>query len=90
MDTTLECDRLRELIDLIVGSLDEDVDGWAIASRGCLSRYHFDRLVSAVIGESPGAFRRRLLLEREDHLTTRSEADRCLLIPFTVTVPRNR
>jgi AraC-like DNA-binding protein len=29
-----------------------------------LSRFHFDRLVSAALRESPGAFRRRLLLER--------------------------
>lgn len=64
MDTTLERDRLRDFIDLILGSLDEDIDGMGIASRGCLSRYHFDRLVSSAIGESPGAFRRRLLLER--------------------------
>jgi AraC-like DNA-binding protein len=59
-----ERDRLREFIDLILASLDDDVDGKAIAARGCLSRYHFDRLVAAAIGESPGAFRRRLLLER--------------------------
>ena len=64
MDTSLGRDRLREFIDLILSSLDEDIDGTGIASRGCLSRYHFDRLVSAAIGESPGAFRRRLLLER--------------------------
>lgn len=57
-------DRLRELIDLILASLDEEIDGTGIAARGCLSRYHFDRLVAAAIGESPGAFRRRLLLER--------------------------
>ncbi len=64
MDTSTERDRLREFIDLILRSLDDDVDGAGIAARGCLSRYHFDRLVSAAIGESPGAFRRRLLLER--------------------------
>jgi AraC family transcriptional regulator len=64
VETPLERDRLREFVDLILDSLDETVDGEGIASRGCLSRYHFDRLVSAAIGESPGAFRRRLLLER--------------------------
>jgi AraC-like DNA-binding protein len=64
MDTTLGRDRLREFINLILCSLDDDVDGSGIASRAYLSRYHFDRLVSAAIGESPGAFRRRLLLER--------------------------
>lgn len=64
MDTTLERDRLRQFIDLILSSLDEDIDGKGIASRGCLSSYHFDRLVSAALRESPGAFRRRRLLER--------------------------
>lgn len=64
MDTTVGRDRLRELVDLIVGSLDDEVDGKAVADRAYLSRYHFDRLVSAALGESPGAFRRRLLLER--------------------------
>src|SRR5947209_11589666 len=64
MDPTIGRDRLRELIDLILLTLDDDVDGAAIAGRACLSRYHFDHLVSAAIGESPGAFRRRILLER--------------------------
>jgi len=64
MDTTLERDRLRDFIDLIVSSLDDEIDGPRLAARGYLSRYHFDRLVSSAIGESPGAFRRRLLLER--------------------------
>jgi AraC family transcriptional regulator len=64
MDTALGRDRLRDFLDLILSTLDEDIDGTGIASRGCLSRYHFDRLLSSAIGESPGAFRRRLLLER--------------------------
>ncbi len=57
-------DRLRSFIDLIVESLDEAVDGTALAQRAHLSRFHFDRLLGAALGESPGAFRRRLLLER--------------------------
>jgi AraC-like DNA-binding protein len=64
MDTTIGRDRLREFIDLVVDSLAEDVDAEGIAARGCLSRYHFDRLLSAALHESPAAFRRRLLLER--------------------------
>jgi len=64
VNTVEKTDRLREFVELISGSLDEQVDGFEIASRGCLSRYHFDRLVSAAMGEAPGAFRRRLLLER--------------------------
>ncbi|HZS93926.1 MAG TPA: helix-turn-helix domain-containing protein [Chloroflexota bacterium] len=57
-------DRLGEFIRLIAGSLDEEVGRASIAGRGNISRYHFDRLVSAAMGESAGAFRRRLLLER--------------------------
>jgi AraC-like DNA-binding protein len=57
-------DRLRQLIDDIAASIDDDVDGAAIAARSHFSRYHFDRLVSGALGESPVAFRRRLLLER--------------------------
>lgn len=64
MDTVLGRDRLREFLDLILSSLDGEIDASGIAARGCLSRYHFDRLVSSAIGESPGAFRRRILLER--------------------------
>jgi AraC family transcriptional regulator len=57
-------DRLRAFVDLLIGSLDDRADGAAIARRAFLSRFHFDRLVAAAMGESPGAFRRRLLLER--------------------------
>ena len=65
MATRPSPDRLRAFIDLIVGSSDDDdLDGAAIAGRAFVSRYHFDRLVAAALQESPGAFRRRLLLER--------------------------
>jgi len=60
----IDRDRLREFVDLIVASLNDQVDGGTIAKRAFLSRYHFDRLMSAALGESPGAFRRRLLMER--------------------------
>lgn len=59
-----DTDRLRQVIDSIVGALDEPTDGPAMASRALLSRFHFDRVVAAGIGETPTAFRRRLLLER--------------------------
>ncbi|HZU11357.1 MAG TPA: AraC family transcriptional regulator [Chloroflexota bacterium] len=64
MDVLRDRDRLRGFIDVIVSSLDDDVAGSDIAARNYLSRYHFDRLVSGAIRESPAAFRRRLLLER--------------------------
>jgi AraC-like DNA-binding protein len=58
-------DRLRSFLDLIEDSLHEPtLRGADVARRAYLSRYHFDRLVAAAIGEPPGAFRRRLLLER--------------------------
>ncbi len=57
-------DRLRQFVDVLIGSIDDPAAGAELASRVFLSRFHFDRLVSAALGESPGAFRRRLLLER--------------------------
>jgi AraC family transcriptional regulator len=58
-------DRLRELIDLVLDSLDEPrTDGQALAERAHFSRDHHDRLLAATTGESPVALRRRLLLER--------------------------
>ncbi|MDO8187104.1 helix-turn-helix domain-containing protein [Conexibacter sp. JD483] len=58
-------DRLRELIDLVLGSLDvPGADGPALARQAHFSRDHLDRLLAAATGESPVALRRRLLLER--------------------------
>ena len=58
-------DRLRELIDMVLASLDEPrADGRALADRASFSREHLDRLLAAATGESPVGLRRRLLLER--------------------------
>jgi AraC family transcriptional regulator len=57
-------DRLRGFIDLLLQSLDDGADASTLAGRAFLSRFHFDRLLAAALGESPGRFRRRLLLER--------------------------
>ncbi|HEY6888707.1 MAG TPA: helix-turn-helix domain-containing protein [Solirubrobacter sp.] len=57
-------DRLRELIDVVLGSLDEPVNGTSLAARVHFSRDHLDRLLAAATGESPVAMRRRVLLER--------------------------
>jgi AraC-like DNA-binding protein len=58
-------DRLRELIDLVLDSLDEPgADGRALARRAHFSRDHLDRLLAGATGESPVSLRRRLLLER--------------------------
>jgi len=56
---------LQEIIRLVEQSLDEPgMDASELARRACLSRFHFDRLASAALGEPPGAFRRRIMLER--------------------------
>jgi AraC family transcriptional regulator len=61
-------DRLTEILGVIEQSLDEPgCDGDALAARLFLSRFHFSRIASAVLGEAPGAFRRRILLERAAH-----------------------
>jgi AraC family transcriptional regulator len=70
---TVARDRLRSLIDGVVESLDDPADGDELARRVHLSRFHHDRLVAAAIGESPGAFRRRLLLERAAHELSRGD-----------------
>ncbi len=57
-------DRLRGLVDALLGALEHGADGPSRARRVNLSRFHFDRLISDGLGEAPGAFRRRLLLER--------------------------
>lgn len=61
-------DRLGSILALVEQSLDEpELDGADLAARAYLSRFHFDRLVSSALGEPPGSFRRRLLLERAAH-----------------------
>jgi AraC-like DNA-binding protein len=64
MTSVRSTDRLRELVDVLLESLDDPAAGTELARRAYLSRFHFDRLVAAALGESPGAIRRRLLLER--------------------------
>jgi AraC family transcriptional regulator len=60
-------DRLRALIDVLFASVDDPARGDELARRAYLSRFHFDWLVAAALGESPATFRRRLLLERAAH-----------------------
>jgi AraC family transcriptional regulator len=58
-------DRLRDLIDLVLASLDEPgADGHRLARRAHFSRDHLDRILAGATGETPAALRRRLLLER--------------------------
>jgi AraC family transcriptional regulator len=63
-------DRLGHIIDVLV-HIDDPAAGAELARRAHLSRLHLDRVSAAIPGESPAAFRRRLLLERAAYELTR-------------------
>jgi AraC family transcriptional regulator len=58
-------DHFTGFLTVLADALDDPdpTDGHP-ADRLFLSRFHLDRIVSSVAGEPPGAFRRRILLER--------------------------
>ena len=68
-------DAMARILDLAQAGLDDpSLSADELAGRAYLSRFHFDRLVSASAGEPPGAMRRRILLERAAYrLTTRPD-----------------
>jgi AraC family transcriptional regulator len=58
-------DQFVAFVDLLAAHLDDhEANGTDLAARMHLSRFHFDRIVSSVCGETPARFRRRVLLER--------------------------
>lgn len=58
-------DTFASFLEILARTMDDhEVSGDSMASRVHLSRFHFDRLVSAAAGEPPVALRRRILLER--------------------------
>ncbi|WP_145805274.1 helix-turn-helix domain-containing protein [Kribbella amoyensis] len=58
-------DVFATFVETVAESLDGSCPAGAeLARRAHLSRYHYDRVITAAAGESPAAFRRRLLLER--------------------------
>jgi AraC family transcriptional regulator len=57
-------DAFARFVDVLADALDSHDPPVSLAARAHLSRYHFDRLVSAAAGEPPAALRRRILLER--------------------------
>jgi AraC family transcriptional regulator len=62
-------------VAVVAESLDEPATSAAdLARRVHLSRFHFDRVIGAAAGESPSAFRRRLLLERAAYRLLAEEA----------------
>jgi AraC-like DNA-binding protein/uncharacterized damage-inducible protein DinB len=72
-------DAMARILDLAQAGLDDPgLSADELAGRAYLSRFHFDRLVSATAGEAPGALRRRILLERAAYRLT-SRPDRTVL-----------
>jgi AraC-like DNA-binding protein len=62
---TATADAFARFLDVLTDTLDDHAaSAQALAERAHLSRFHFDRLVSAAAGEPPAALRRRILLER--------------------------
>lgn len=62
---SVSTDTFARFVDLLADTLDHhDASGDALAARVHMSRFHFDRLVSAAAGEPPATLRRRVLLER--------------------------
>ena len=64
---SIPTDTFARFVDVVSASLDDPIDGDELARRAYLSRFHFDRVVSAISGEPPTAFRRRIRLERAAH-----------------------
>ncbi|MFE6996193.1 helix-turn-helix domain-containing protein [Microbacterium sp. NPDC057659] len=70
-------DTFATFVDRLADALRDDeagaIDGAELAARVGFSRFHLDRIIRSVAGENPGAFRRRILLERAAFrmLTTR-------------------
>jgi AraC family transcriptional regulator len=58
-------DTFVAFVDTLSAHLDDhEMNGEDLAAKVFMSRFHLDRVVSAIAGESPGRFRRRVLLER--------------------------
>lgn len=75
-------DVLGALLGAMVETLDRPQTNAAeLASRVHLSRFHFDRIVTAMAGESPTAIRRRVLLERAAYRLT---SEGCEVLPLAI------
>jgi AraC family transcriptional regulator len=58
-------DHFTSFVDVLAQALDDhEATAEDLAGRLYLSRFHLDRIVASVAGESPSRFRRRVLLER--------------------------
>lgn len=66
-------ERINKVVDYINNHLDENLDLNNLAVKGCYSTFHFQRIMRAYLGESPGAYIVRLRLETSAHLLRASD-----------------
>ena len=68
-------DTFATFVDTLADRLDDhEASGDDLAARAYMSRFHFDRVVAAVSGETPSRLRRRVLLERAAFRLVTSDA----------------
>jgi len=69
-------DTFTAFVDVLADTMDDhETSAEALAARVHLSRFHFDRLISAAAGEPPAALRRRVLLERAAYRLITTDRD---------------
>lgn len=69
-------DSFARFVELLAGTMDDhEASAESMAARVHMSRFHFDRLVSATAGEPPAALRRRVLLERAAYRLITTDRD---------------
>lgn len=56
--------RIQKVLIFIEQNLDDELSLEQLAKVGCFSMYHFHRIFHGAVGEAPGAYVRRLRLER--------------------------
>jgi len=87
---SVSTDTFARFIDLLADTIDDhQAAGETQAARLHMSRFHFDRLVSAAGGEPPGALRRRVLMERAAYQLITSDRE-VLDAQHLRTLPRCR
>ena len=74
-DMSLQTDTFVAFVDWLASNLDDhEARGPDLAAPAHLSRFHFDRVISATAGETPARFRRRILMERAAYRLVASDA----------------
>jgi AraC-like DNA-binding protein len=65
VDSATGADNFARFVEILADTMDDhEASAESMAARVHLSRFHFDRLVSAAAGEPPATLRRRVLMER--------------------------